>query len=722
VILGQLFNELKRRNVFRVAVAYVVSAWLVLQVADVVINNIGAPDWVFSVFMLAGALLFLPVLFFSWAYELTPEGVKREAEVDRSHSITRTTGRKLDLITIAMLVAVVGFVLIKDNLPSTDSVDTAPGDATDEVVATTADDKSIAVLAFDDLSPGGDQAFFAEGLSEEILNVLAQVPGLKVAGRTSSFAFKGADTDLREIGDALNVAHILEGSVRKAGDRIRVTAQLIQASDGFHLFSRTYDRDLVDVFAVQDEIAALIGTALKSELGGDESIPTATPTSLEAYDLYLLARQRIHSRNPELMNEAIEMLDRALEIDPEYAPALAQRALVLTLMSDGLGAYGDIPEAIAIEEGLALIDRALEINPRLAEAHAIYGLINYQRPGRIDEAIDSLRYALELNPNMDDGKNWLANATDDIHEAMELYKQVLLRDPLYGPAFNNLTQAYMDLADFDRSEELIGRVARITGPDENVRQALGTVAMMRGDVSGAVRDFSYAYDVNSNAEVVQGWLSFALFQIGNLQRSSEVGSQANSLPVFAAMGDFDAADRLVEQYASLSGNPAFLVNDVANYLIQRGRAAEVVGLVNDHYGDIPALLDAWPVVSYYGTVYLGPLALAYSQLGKNDEHQLLLDTMKSVLETQQERGSDSWIHWYCQAQYAALTGDADAAIAHLQTSFDKGFVSVIVTDPVFEVLADDERFLSIESNIISRANQERAKLGMGPYEPPMLFD
>ncbi|MDH3819848.1 MAG: adenylyl cyclase, partial [Gammaproteobacteria bacterium] len=251
--MGQLFDELKRRNVIRVAVAYVVSAWLVLQVADVAIDNIGAPEWVFSVFLLAGAVFFVPVLVFSWAYEITPEGVKRESEVDRSHSITHRTGRKLDLITIGMLVAVVAFVMAERTWFSqpVDVAADAPADSTSEITATSASEKSIAVLAFDDLSPEGDQAFFVEGLSEEILNVLAQVPGLKVAGRTSSFAFKGKDSDLREIGEALNVAHILEGSVRKAGNRIRVTAQLIQASDGFHLFSKTYDRDLTDVFAVQ---------------------------------------------------------------------------------------------------------------------------------------------------------------------------------------------------------------------------------------------------------------------------------------------------------------------------------------------------------------------------------------------------------------------------------------------------------------------------------------
>jgi TolB-like protein len=413
VTLGQLFNELKRRNVFRVAVAYLVSGWLVLQVVDVVINNIGAPRWVFSVFLLAGIVFFIPVLVFSWAYELTPEGLKREADVDRSHSITSHTGRKLNLVTIGMLIAVVGFVILERAMfpVATDLPAVAEVDDT-EVTVTATDDKSIAVLAFDDLSPGGDQAFFAEGLSEEILNVLAQVPGLKVAGRTSSFAFRGKDTDLREIGEILNVAHVLEGSVRKAGDRIRVTAQLIQASDGFHLFSKTYDRDLTDVFSVQDEIAALIGEALKAELQGDSALPVVAETDVEAYDLYLLARQRIHSRNPVLMEEAIGMLDAALAIDADYAPALVQRGLVTYLMSDEIGSYGDIPAAIAYEQGLTFVDRALELDPGLAEAYAVRGLL-FRGTGGGDnsEAIASLERALELNPNMDEGKHWLAMAT-----------------------------------------------------------------------------------------------------------------------------------------------------------------------------------------------------------------------------------------------------------------------------------------------------------------------
>jgi len=722
--LGRLFDELKRRNVFRVAVAYLVSGWLVLQVVDVVIGNIGAPRWVFSVFLLAGVVFFLPVLFFSWAYELTPEGLKRESEVDRSQSITSRTARKLDLITIAMLVAVVAFVLIERTLlpaglalPTT--ADGQPETA--EITTTLVDDRSIAVLAFDDLSPGGDQAFFAEGLSEEILNVLAQVPGLKVAGRTSSFAFKGKGTDLREIGEVLNVAHILEGSVRKAGDRIRVTAQLIQASDGFHLFSRTYDRDLDDVFSVQDEIAALIGEALKTELAVGKEMPSVAPTSIDAYDLYLLARQRLHSRNPELIEEAGELLDRALAIDPDYAPALAQRALVWSLLSDAPGSYGDVPDAIAVREGLASVTRALEIDPDLAEAHAVRGLIVGDLPGRREEGIASLRRSLELNPNSDDGKVWLARIIDDFDEAVALNEQVVSRDPLYGPAFNNLIGLYNRNADFDRSEALIERVERISGPDWNVQQARGEVALMRGDLSEAVRHLSDAYAANPNGSVVQMSLGFALYGIGEMDRTATDSRLAFAVAARAAQGDRETVDKLIREADFKTGNRVLMLEAATNYLVAEGRAAEALEIVTENYGNVAALVEELGAEGRYGTDFLGPLALACLQLDLRDERQTILEAMASALDEQQRTGSDNWVHWISRAQYAALTDDRDAAFRHLQTALDRGFVAVVVPDAPFALLADDARYATFSATALARANREREELGLEPYKAPLLF-
>ena len=718
--LGQFVNELKRRNVFRVAVAYLVSGWLVLQVVDVVINNIGAPRWVFSVFLLAGVVFFIPILVFSWAYELTPEGLKRESDVDRSHSITSQTGRKLNLVTIGMLVAVVGFVLLErvmfpvaTDVPAVAEVDDA------EVTVTTVDDKSIAVLAFDDLSPGGDQAFFAEGLSEEILNVLAQVPGLKVAGRTSSFAFRGKDTDLREIGEILNVAHVLEGSVRKAGDRIRVTAQLIQASDGFHLFSKTYDRDLTDVFSVQDEIAALIGEALKAELQGDSALPVVAETDVEAYDLYLLARQRIHSRNPVLMEEAIGMLDAALAIDADYAPALAQRGLVTYLMSDEIGSYGDIPAAIAYEQGLAFVNRALELDPGLAEAYAVRGLlIRGTGGGDNSEAIASLERALELNPNMDEGKHWLAMSTRDRDLKISLYEEVVARDPMFGPAFNNLIIAYMGLGRLDDSEALIRRVVRITGPDENVRQALATVELFRGDLSAANEDFGYAYEANPNASVVQLWYAATLHMLGEFERAMTVSIPDQALRLHAALGDFEAADRLLAE-PDFATTSRFQIRDAANYLTAHGRSDEIVDIVNRTDGGLPALLQELREDDSSGTFYLGPLAYAYLQADRVDDYRRLLAEMKAALDTQRAKGFDNQFHWWSQAQYAVLTGDLDEGAMYLERAFDSGATRVFGFEPLWDLAADDARFEAIFAKIIARGNAERAELGLEPFRAPL---
>src|SRR5210317_214156 len=282
------FEELKRRNVFKVGIAYAISAWILLQIVDLVLENITAPEWVMQVFMLAVAIGFPLALLFAWAFEMTPEGIKLEKDVDRSRSITEQTGQKMNRgIIIALAIAVV-LLLIDRFRP--EAVEEAPDPAiavttqavdsflTEEPVPET-DEKSIAVLPFVDMSPDGDQAYFADGISEEILNVLVKTHSLKVAGRTSSLQFRGRDEDLRVIGDQLGVEHILEGSIRKANNRVRITAQLVKADDGFHLWSETYDRELNDIFAIQDEIARAITDALAIELDLAGGQPTLASVS-----------------------------------------------------------------------------------------------------------------------------------------------------------------------------------------------------------------------------------------------------------------------------------------------------------------------------------------------------------------------------------------------------------------------------------------------------------
>ncbi len=712
--MGHLFDELKRRNVIRVAVAYVVAAWLVLQVADLVLENISAPDWIMQVFMLAFALGFPLVLIFSWVYELTAQGLKREHEVDRDQSITRSTGRKLDLITIAMLIAVVLFVLYERTI-SPDATDSDP------VGAAAITDKSVAVLAFQDLSAEGDHAYFAEGLSEELLNVLSQVADLKVAGRTSSFAFKGQNTDLREIGEILNVAHILEGSVRTSGNRIRVTAQLINASDGFHLFSESYDRELTDIFAVQDDIAAKISAALQSELIGTTSVPVATPTHIEAFDIYLLARQNIHTRDKDKMVEALTLLDQAIAIDPEYAPALAQKALVTYLLSDSSGSYGEMPAAEAISIARPLLDKALRIDSRLAEAHAISGLILSAENASPEVAAARLRHALALNPNLDDARNWLAAELVNLGlaaEARALLEEVVERDPMYPPAFNNLIIDYSGTGEFDKGDALIGRVARIVGDTPDVSHAWGTQANVQGELAAAVRHLKIAYDHNPTATIAKQWLGFTLLDIGDFETASIAGSPVHRLLAHAALGNNKEADNIIESMDLESGDRFLEWANIASYLAGSGRYTELIELVARHFGNSDGLLQAQPNTGYWGAGYLGPLAYAFLQQGKEAGFHRLLEEMGEDLSEQRATGIDNRYHWFSQAQYAALTGDLDEVLKQMQRAVASGYVSTYAfASPIFDSVREDPRFQNIEQQVLTRVDEERAKLGMEPYRP-----
>jgi len=252
------FDELRRRNVFRVGIAYVVVAWLTMQVTDVVINNIEAPDWVFQVMMLVLAVGFPIVIIFAWAFEMTPEGIKKEKDVDRSQSVTHKTGRKLDRMIIGIMAVVIAFLVVdrfvlKDESgPKDHATDTELVIVEDEQEPVSDAGPSVAVLPFVNMSEDASNEYFSDGLSETLLHMLAQLPGLHVAARTSSFAFKGQNSSIGEIATALGVAHILEGSVQKSGERVRITAQLIRADDGFHVWSQNYDRTLDDIFAIQD--------------------------------------------------------------------------------------------------------------------------------------------------------------------------------------------------------------------------------------------------------------------------------------------------------------------------------------------------------------------------------------------------------------------------------------------------------------------------------------
>jgi TolB-like protein len=324
------FAELKRRNVYKVAVAYAVVAWLLLQAASIFFPAFDAPPWVMKIFIIVIILGFPVALTFSWAFEITPEGIKLESEIEPNKSIKRGTGRKIVAVTIALAVIAAGlfvYQLVRSKSTITPRAVTQPQARLgfQSEAAAVAPNKSIAVLPFVNLSADKNDEYLSDGMTEELLNVLTKVKSLHVPGRSSSFAFKGKNEDdiFRKVGEQLHVNTVLEGSVRKAGDKLRITAQLVNVADGFHLWSETYDRNMKDILAVQSDVAKRVVQALQVQLGVDEARafakrPTENP---EAHRLYLLGRYHFEKFTRSGWTNAIHSYEEALQVDPNFALA-----------------------------------------------------------------------------------------------------------------------------------------------------------------------------------------------------------------------------------------------------------------------------------------------------------------------------------------------------------------------------------------------------------------
>jgi TolB-like protein len=423
----------------------VVTSWLVLQVADVVLNNFDAPDWTFHVLTLALVVGFPLALIVSWAFEVTPQGLKRDSEVDLPPRYVAQSNRKLDYTIMGILIVAVSYFAYDKLVLSTEreaALVEATTEAIEQEIAAEAElaakaQKSVAVLPFVNRSqdPGND--YFSEGISEELLNVIAKYPELRVAARSSSFQFRGQDVNIEEVAEALNVNHVLEGSVRKAGDQVRITAQLIRTATGFHIWSETYDRELTDIFAIQDEISAAIGAALKIQLDLEDGSGRASPTvrraaNVEAFEAYMQGRQLVNTRGRSNLEQAVEHLEQALLLDKDYAPAHAQLAIALVMLGGSGGGWGDLTAEEVRARATPHIDRAIALDDQLPEAYAartVLNLLHYD----FDAAIAVGKRTLEINPSYADVINWLYLAYVGIgqfSEANVTQERFLLVDPL----------------------------------------------------------------------------------------------------------------------------------------------------------------------------------------------------------------------------------------------------------------------------------------------------
>jgi len=450
------FEELKRRNVLRVATAYVVAAWLLIQVTETTFPLFGFDDTPARVIVIILAIGFIPALIFAWVFEFTPEGLRKEKDIDRSLSAASHTGKKLDRAIIVVLTLALGYFafdrFVLDPARDAEREESVAKQARSEALVESFGDHSIAVLPFVNMSDDASNEYFSDGISEELLNLLAQIPELRVISRSSAFSFKGKDVAIPVVAEALNVAHVLEGSVRKVGNRVRITAQLIEARSDTHLWSKSYDRTLDDVFAIQDKIATNVVEQLKITLLSP--VPTSKEVNPEAYRLYLLGHYHLYKWEPADLEKAVRYFQQAIEIDPQYA----QPHVGLSQYYGSLAFWGYMPPRPAFEQISAAAERALEIDSDLGSAHAERAQVHFYFNWDWQKAEEDFKRAISLNSSYAYAHQfyaWFLAAMGRTEEAHASIRRALELDPLS-------ILAYMTAADvFYLSRQYDGAITQL---------------------------------------------------------------------------------------------------------------------------------------------------------------------------------------------------------------------------------------------------------------------
>ena len=571
------FAELKRRNVIRMAGLYLVAAWLLTQVSSTVLPMFDAPAWLPRSIVILLAIGFVPALVFAWVFELTPDGIKRDAEVKPEDSIAPQTARRMDRMLIAVLIcALVYFCVDKFVLaPQRDATlvattkqstraETTNAPATNAPSRSELDRKSVAVLPFVNMSGDPKNEYFSDGITEEILNALAQIPELKVAARTSAFAFKGKDPDLRKVGEILDVATVLEGSVQRSGDDVRITAQLIDTHSGYHLWSEKYDRKLTSIFAVEDEISKAIAEKLQLQLGSAHKFIAASPVNPQAHELYLRGLSLLAARGPGL-HDAADMFAQAVKLDPQYAqawgalaetqqllPAYVSGALDEAIASSELSAQRalgiDVDTASALvamanvhvyrlqwAQAEALFRRALVLAPADAEAVDQYAQFLHA-VGQFEPAlvqIDRARQLDPLSPIIGVVRASILMAMHRDAEASAQIESVLSAAPDLYPARMTAVLLYLSQERYANAEVQLRAVARNLGVNADDKAVLARGVADRGVRAAALSSLNAA---PANADIRGDKLLYAAF--------------------LAMLGDPDQAIDQLQGYASQRGTAA----------------------------------------------------------------------------------------------------------------------------------------------------------------------
>jgi serine/threonine-protein kinase len=556
------FAELKRRNVYKVAVAYAVVSWLLIQAASILFPTFDAPPWAMKIFVVVLVLGFPAALVLSWAFEITPGGIKRESEIGPNESITRHTGRKIMALTIALGIVAAGLLAYQILRPKMSIVPRQT-----EAAAAPIPEMSIAVLPFDNLSHDPENSYFSEGIQDEILTRLAKIAQLKVISRTSTQRFKSSGGDLRQIAQQLGVANILEGSVQKVNDQVRVNVQLIRADTEAHLWAEIYDRKLTDIFAVESEIARTVAATLQAKLTGSaEHVLASRPTeNPEAHELYLKGRYFWNKRSTEDLRKAIDYFQQAIDKDPTYALAYAGLADAQSLIPiyAGTAPKDNIPKALAAAR------KAVELDDSLAEAHTALAnslVMNVQ----LKESEPEFERAIALNPNYATAHQWYGECLGGearANEALVELKRARDLDPLSLIINASLG---MSLAMAGREEEAANQLHKTIDLDPGFSVAyvmLGQVLEDKGDLKGAIAAYEKARQMNTEVQLPE------------------------LVSVYARSGQTEKARKILDDLTKLSRQQYVPAYNLAVMHLALGEKEEALALLEKSYEDRGILLQ-----------------------------------------------------------------------------------------------------------------------------------
>lgn len=684
-----LFSELKRRNVFRVATAYLVASWLIIQVAETILPAYGFGGEAIRLVISLLAIAFVPVLLFSWVFEITPEGLQREQRAAGTRDRSGGPMTRLDRVILILLALALGYFafdkFILDPVRDRELAESVLEQRTAEAVSEPPYENSIAVLPFVNMSADPEQDYFSDGIAEELLGRLAKVPGLRVISRSSAFSFRGLDLDIPEIARRLRVTAVLEGSVRKSGERIRVSAQLIDAREDIHLWSEVYDRTLGDIFSIQDDIANQVVEALKTELLPRSSSPSddTQPTDdLAAYQDYLRGRHHIARRSRESLELALAAFRSAVDRDPHFAEAWAGAADSLTLMAIyGFKAVGQIRG-----DAEHAIDTALGLEPGLDSAHASRGLLWSQLDVPDSAVAEQYRKALALNPNNSLAHMWLSNhlLVADPEAAGRHLQRAYELNPLSGIVVYNLAGWMIAAGRNEAARSYAEELLRLDPEWPAAHRLQGEIAMTQGDAHTWFRANLHAVELDPEDVTSLGNLANGYVSIGDLETAAAYSekmlaigpSYPNSVAMKAYLmdlqGDSEEALQLVNDLLARYPDDRFALTQVIFMEAHAGRAERALALCRRNWNS-----ETPPAVPEQDDLFsnTAPCAHALRELGFAEESARLSDAGIAAFERMGD-AMDTWQRHFMATRLAIAAGDRSTALFELDRAERKGMTPV----------------------------------------------